>query len=180
MDPSQLTIIGELPLDVAPDTCVGTTVDELMQGAISGRQALIFNLRAYSAFGEGSTVTTFAAFRSPRATLPNFEIYPRNLLERSLYAWQRGIGHDQDAEFNSQFSFRYWNVHRWHEFLTEEKLVQLQQPAQGFEIRSSNNWLLVCRPGKAISAPNLRRFVRLTSNIASALLDPDVPVALSS
>lgn len=63
-------------------TCIATRLENVMQGTVGGRRVVVFNLRAYSAFGEGSSATTFAAFhcsealRVSRQSQSGFEVEP--------------------------------------------------------------------------------------------------------
>ena len=105
-------------------TCIATQLENVMQGTIGGRRVVVFNLRAYSAFGEGSSAMTFAAFQC-----------------------------------------------------SEGQRVS-RQSQSSFEVESSGRWLLICRPGHVVGATTLRDFVERSFEIASRLLEPDLPVAL--
>jgi hypothetical protein len=152
-----------------------TEVEQLMQGTISGRRVLVFNLRAYSSLGEGATVTTFAAFQCSASRLPVFQIRAKNIIDRCRGALARNAVHrDIDPEFAKRFLLYCADGAKEHEFFTGSKLLHLRQSADNFQIRSSANWLLIFRPGGMISARNLRQFLHVTSTIAFGLLDPEL------
>jgi hypothetical protein len=153
-----------------------TEVEKLIQGTMSGRCVLLFNVRTYSSLGEGTTVTTFAAFQSSASRLPVFQIRAKNIVDRCRDALARNaVGRDIDPEFAKRFLLLSCaDDAQKHEFFTRSKMLHLLQCADHFQIRSSPNWLLIFRPGGIVSARNLRQFVHVTSKIAIGLLDPEI------
>ena len=151
-------------------------VEKLMQGTISGRRVLVFNVRACSPWGEGATVTTFAAFQSSASRLPVFQIRAKNIIDR---CWGTLVRNARDRDIDPEFAKRFLLLccaddAQKHKFFTRSKMLHLLQCADHFKIRSSPNWLLIFRPGEMISARNLRQFVHATSMIAFGLLDPEI------
>jgi hypothetical protein len=150
-------------------------IEQLMQGTISGRRVLVFNVRAYSSLGEGATVTTFAAFQCSASRLPVFQIRVKNIIDRCRGALGRNAtDRDIDPEFAKRFLLCCPDGAKKREFFTGSKLLHLRQCADNFQIRSSPKWLLIFRPGGMISARNLRQFVHVTSTIAFGLLDSEL------
>jgi len=172
--PFEGSAISELAVCVQESSF--TEVEKLMRGTISGRRVLVFNVRAYSSLGEGATVTTFAAFQSSASRLPVFQIRAKNIIDRCRGTLvQNAVDRDIDPEFAKRFLLLSCaDDAKKHEFFTRSKLLHLRQCADYFQIRSSPNWLLIFRPGRIISARNLRQFVNVTSTIAFGLLDPEL------
>lgn len=149
-----------------------TQVENLVQGTIYDRHMLVFNLRTYSSLGEGSTVTTCAAFQSGPSQLPVFRICVKGILDRWRDALAgTAVDFDIDPEFAKRFFLCCADETEKHRFFTRSKLLHIHQCADHFQIQSSPDWLLMFRRGRIISARNLRQFVDVTSTIASGLLD---------
>jgi hypothetical protein len=151
-------------------------VEKLMQGTISGRRVLVFNVRACSQWGEGAPVTTFAAFHSSSSQLPIFQIRAKNIIDKCCGTLVRNA---EDGDIDPEFAKRIFLLccaddAQKHEFFTRSKMLHLLQSADHFKIQSSSNWLLIFRPGEMISAKKLRQFVHVTSMIAFGLLDPEI------
>ncbi len=171
--PFEGSAIGELAACLQESS--STEVERLVQGTISGRRVLVFNVRAYSSLGEGATVTTFAAFQCSASRLPVFQIRAKNIIDRCRGALGRNaVDRDIDPEFAKRFLLCCADDAKKREFFTGSKLLHLRQCADNFQIRSSPNWLLIFRPGGMISARNLRQFLHITSTIAFGLLDPEL------
>ncbi|MGA7927236.1 MAG: hypothetical protein WCA20_14760 [Candidatus Sulfotelmatobacter sp.] len=169
----EVSAISEVAVGLQESSC--TEVEKLLQGTISGRRVLVFNLRAHSSLGEGATVTTFAAFQSSTSRLPVFQIRAKNIIDRCRDTLVRNaVDRDIDPEFAERFRLCCADDAKKHEFFTRGKLLHLRQCADHFQIRSSPDWLLVFRPGRITSARNLRQFVYATSTIALGLLDPEL------
>lgn len=151
-------------------------VEKLMQGTMSGRRVLVFNVRSCNRWGEGAAVTTFAAFQSSSGQLPVFKIRAKNVIERCLGAFVRNAGDsDTDPEFAKRFLLQCSaDDARMHKFFTSNTMRHLLQRADHFKIQSSPNWLLIFRPCEMIRARNLRQFVHATSAIALGLLGPEI------
>ena len=170
--PFEGSTISELAACLQESSSIG--VEQVMQGTISGRRVLVFNLRAYSSLGEGATVTTFAAFQCSASRLPVFQIRAKNIIDRCRGALGRNaVDRDIDPEFAKRFLFCCADGAKKRELFTGTKLLHLRQCAENFQIRSSPNWLLIFCPGGMIKAKNLRQFLRATSTIAFGLLDPE-------
>jgi hypothetical protein len=178
-EPFEASAISELAVCPQESSCIETEVEELIQGMISGRQVFVFNLRAHSSFGEGSTVTTFAAFQSSGFLLPAFQVRAKTILDR-CWGWLEQNPADFAPDFTKRFLLRCPDDGKRREFFTLDKQVYLRQLPDHFQIRSGANWLLIFRPGGIVSPSNLRQFVRVTSTIAFGLLDPETQARLST
>jgi hypothetical protein len=149
-----------------------TQAERLVQGTICDCRMLVFNLRAYSSLGEGSIVTTFAAFQSRSSQLPVFQIRVKGTLDRCRDALAGNVVDSHaDPKFAKRFCLCCANDTEKHRFFTRSKLLHLLQCADRFQIQSSPDWLLMFRPGRMVSTRNLRQFVNVTSKIAFGLLD---------
>ena len=147
-------------------------VENLVQGTIRDCRMVVFNLRTYSSLGEGSIVTTYAAFQCGPRRLPVFRIRPKGILDRCRDALAgNALDFDIDPEFTKRFLLCCHDDTEKHRFFTRSKLLHIRECADHFQIQSSPDWLLMFRPGAIISARNLRQFVDVTSTIASGLLD---------
>src|SRR5208282_191 len=123
-----------VPLSANLQFCLGESsspaVEKLMQGTISGRRVLVFNLRADSLSGEGATVTTFAAFHSSATRLPVFHVRPENLIDRCRSALVRtAVDRDMDPEFSKKFLLFRADDAKELQFFTGCKLLHLRQCA---------------------------------------------------
>ena len=140
----------------------GTKVENLVHRTIRGRRVLVFNFQTYSSLGEGSTVTTCAAFQSRSYQLPVFQIRTKGILDR----WQRTmatvVNLDTDPEFAKRFVLFCVDEGEKHRFFTSSKLRHICQSADHFQIQSSPDWLIMFRPGRVVSARNLHQFVSVT------------------
>ncbi len=178
--PWEAAALSEVALCPQETSCIETEVEQPMQGMVSGRRVLVFNLRAHSSFGEGSTVTTFAAFPTSGSQLPAFQVRAKNILDRCHDTLQPNpVERDPEPDFARRFLLCCPDDTRKREFFTSDRLRHLRQFADRFQIRSSPDWLLIFRPGGVVSARSLRQFVQRTSTIALGLLDPELHTWLS-
>lgn len=149
-----------------------TQVENFLTGTIRDCRMLVFNLRAYSSLGEGSTVTTYAAFQSRPKQLPVFQVRVKGILDRCRDALAGNrLDFDIDPEFAKRFLLRCEDDTEKHRFFTNSRLLHIRQCADDFHIQTSPDWLVMFRPGGIITAKKFRQFVDVTSAIASGLLD---------
>lgn len=149
-----------------------TQVENLIQGSVSDCRMLVFNLRTYSSLGEGSTVTTYAAFQSGPKQLPVFQIRVKGILDRCRDALAaNALDSDTDPDFAKRFLLHCEDDAEKHRFFTRSKLLHIRQWADDFRIQSSPDWLLMYHPSGKVSDKKLRQFVDVTSTIAFGLLD---------
>lgn len=178
-EPFEASAISEIAVCQQESSCIETEVEDLIQGTISGRQVFVFNLRAHSSFGEGSTVTTFAAFQSSSFRLPAFQIRAKTILDRCR-GWLERNPRDFAPDFTKRFLLCCPDDAKRREFFTVDKLTYLRQLPDHFQIQSGPKWLLIFRPGGIVSASNFRQFVRVTSTIAFGLLEPESQARMSN
>src|ERR1700676_4738418 len=134
-----------------------TEVERLMQGTISGRRVLVFNLRAYSSLGEGATVTTFAAFQSSASRRPVFQIRAKNIIDRCWGTLVRNaVDRDIDPVFAKRFLLCCADDAEKHEFFTRGKLLHLHQCAGP----KASTWSIT-RPATRSSALPVRHTVKI-------------------
>ena len=146
-----------------------------MQGTILGRRVLVFNLREYSSLGDGSTVTTVAAFQRSTMPLLVFRVRAEDVIDLCRDALpEEGVDSDVDPEFDARLQLWCADDAMTRKFLTSGRLGYFRRCLGYFEIRRSPNCFLIFHPGEEISAKNLRRFVQVTSTIAFGLLDPEI------
>jgi hypothetical protein len=145
-----------------PDSgSIDSEVMEVMPGTILGRRMLVFNFREYSSLGDGSTVTTVAAFQCTATPLPVFRVRAKDVIDLCRDTPQEeAVDSDVDPEFDSRLQLWCADDAMKRKFFTSGRLGYLRRCVGHFEIRSSPNWLLIFLPGEEISAKNLRRFVR--------------------
>jgi hypothetical protein len=95
---------------------------------------------------------SLVAFQSSGGLLPTFQIRERTVMDRSLRSWgHNAADQDLDQDFTTQFSLSCANSGEKREFFTARRHAHIRRFAGGFEIQSSRNWLLICRPGQVIS-----------------------------
>lgn len=172
--PIEESAINEVASCMQESGCIDSEVIEVMQGTILGRRVLVFNLREYSSLGDGSTVTTVAAFQCSATRFPVFQLRAKDVIDLCRDRLRDdAVDSDVDPEFGKRFQLCADDATK-RKFFTSGRLGYLQRCVGHFEIRSSPNWLLIFHLGEEISAKNLRHFVQVTSTIAFGLLDPEI------
>jgi hypothetical protein len=146
-----------------------TEVENVLERDDGRFRTLIFD--EYVASDVAAVATTFAAFRAVTGELPVFKIGERNIMERMEEALgKKTLKIDCNSDFAAHFFVQCDDETRTRHFLDAGKLPILCEHARHFHIESSEDWLLIYRPGVTVGIEGVTKFAAETTTVAEALL----------